>query len=217
MTLGLLLGMALAVSPARATLVAPAARSIEVRNAGRETAVVEVTRGVTPWLRVTPARLLLRTRAHASLTVRARANGHTRPGDHDLVLLLTARPVGSSRIAVRMRLGVRLHVRMPGRLVHGVALRRLRVRRHAGKRVLMLTVANTGNVNEQLRDATVTLVRSGRVVSTLRARGAREITPGSRLVLAFPFAGRVHGLVTADVAARFASVPTAQRRYRLRL
>jgi hypothetical protein len=209
--------MALAVSPARATLVAPAARSIEVRNTGRETAVVEVAPDVRPWLRVTPARLVLRTRSQALLTVRARAAAHSRPGDHDVVLLLTARPVGSSRIAVRMRLGIRLRVRMPGRLVHGVALRRLRVRRHAGERVLLLAVANTGNVSEQLRGATVTLVRSGRIVSTLRARGAREIPAGSRLVLAFPFAGRVHGLVTADVAARFAIVRTAQRRYRLRL
>src|SRR4051794_28205566 len=137
--------MALAVSPARATLVAPAARSIEVRNTGRETAVVDVTPNVTSWLRVSPARLVLRTRAHASLTVRARVAAHTRPGDHDLVLLLTARPVGSSPVGVRMRLGVRLRVRMPGGLVHGVALRSLHVRRHAGGRVLTLAVANTGN------------------------------------------------------------------------
>jgi len=216
-TLGLLLGVALAVSPARATLVAPAARTIEVRNTGRETAVVEVTQDARPWLRVTPGRLVLRARAHASLTVLAHATSHTRPGDHDLVLLLTARPVGSSRIAVRMRVGVRLRVRMPGRLVHGVALRRLRVRREAGERVLVLAVANTGNVSEELRGATVTLVRGGRIVSTLRARGAHEIAAGARLLLAFPIAGRVHGLVTADVVAHFTTVHAAQRRYRPRL
>jgi hypothetical protein len=116
-----------------------------------------------------------------------------------------------------MRLGVRLRVRMPGRLVHSVALGGLHVRRHAGGRTLLLTIANSGNVSERLRGATITLVRSGRVVSTLRSREPREIGARARVLLAFPFHGRLRGLATALVEARFAEARSAQRRYRLRL
>jgi hypothetical protein len=132
-------------------------------------------------------------------------------------VFLTARPVGSSSVAVRMRLGVRLRVRMPGRLVHSVALGGLRVRRHPGVRTLVLTVANSGNADEELRGATVKLIRRGRIVSTLRSREPREIRARARVLLAFPFHGRLRGLATALVEARFAEARSAQRRYRLRL
>jgi len=216
-TLALLVGVALAVSPARATLVAPASKAIEVRNNGDAAAVVDVERAAQSWLQVRPEGFVLRAGAHAVLTVRAASPAHARPGDHELVLFLRARPVGSSRIAVRMRLGVRLRVRMPGRLVHGVALRDLRVRRGAHRRTLFLEVANVGNVTEHLEGAAVTLVRGGSVVSRLRWRHARELVPGARAVLALRYAGRVRGRVTAIAAARVAGSVTVQRRFRLRL
>ena len=216
MTLAVLVGMALAVSPARATLAAPSSRAIEVRNDGAEAAAVDVER--TPrWLRIRPEGFVLRAGAHAVVTVRALSPAHARAGDHELVLFLRARPLGSTRIAVRMRLGVRLRVRMPGRLVHRFALRGLSVRRQPHRRVLLLGVANEGNVTEQLLGAAVMLVRRGSVVSRLRWRHARELVPGARALLAFHYRGRVRGLVTAIAAAHAAGAVTVQRRFHLRL
>jgi hypothetical protein len=214
-TIPFLLSVTLAVSPARATLQAPASRAVDVRNNGSATLVVDVAAPAAPWVHIHPARFVLRGGARGVLTVRAGLGG--RPGDHEVLVLLLARPDGAARIAVRMRVGVRLRVRMPGRLVRRVVVRGLRVRSGHARR-LLLTVANAGNVTEQLRRATVTLVRGGRTVSRLRARAAHELVPGARVVLALPYAGRAHGWLTALVSVRLAgaSLPV-RRRYRLRL
>ncbi|MFL5950277.1 MAG: hypothetical protein ACJ74M_01595 [Gaiellaceae bacterium] len=215
MTIPFLLSVALAVSPARATLLAPASKAVEVRNTGSASLVVDVAAPAAPWLRVRPARIVLRGGARGVLTVRAGLGG--RPGDHEVLLLLVARPDGAGRIALRMRVGVRLRVRMPGQLVRHVLVRGLRVRSGRPRRFL-LTVANAGNVTEQLRRATVTLVRGGRIVSRLHTRSARELFPGARIVIGLPYAGGARGWVTALVSLRLdgSSVPV-QRRYRLRL
>jgi hypothetical protein len=79
---------------------------------------------------------------------------------------------------------------------------------------LLVSLANRGNVAEQLRGhVTVTLVRGGRLLSRLRPRTNRELPPGARTTLALPYAGGARGLVIAIVTVR----PGAQRRYRLRL
>jgi hypothetical protein len=214
-TIPFLLSVALAVSPARATLLAPASRAIEVRNTGSATLVVDVATPAAPWLRIRPARIVLHGGARGVLTVRAGLGG--RPGDHQVVVLLLARPDGSARIALRMRVGVRLRVRMPGQLVRHVVLRNLRVRSGRVRR-LLLTVANAGNVIEHVRRATVTLGRGGRSLSRLRTRGTHELVPGARAVLVLPYAGRARGWVTAAVSLELdgGSLPV-QRRYRLRL
>jgi hypothetical protein len=214
-TIPFLLSVALAVSPARATLLAPASRAVEVRNTGSASLVVDVAAPSAPWLRIRPARLVLRGGTRGVLTVRAGLGG--RPGDHLVLVLLRARPDGAARIALRMRVGVRLRIRMPGQLVRHVVVRGLRVRK--GRiRWLLLTVANAGNVSEKLRRATVTLARRGRTLSRLRTRGPHELPPGARVVLVLPYAGRARGSITALVSLRLGGASAAvQRRYRLRL
>jgi hypothetical protein len=206
------------VSPARVSLVAPASRTIEVRNTG--TAAVEVAVDQTPldgrgrkdWLSVHPTRVLLRADAHATLTLRAglRTAG---AGDHGVLLLLVGRPVDRTGVSVRLRLGVPVRVRMPGRLVHRLRVRSLAVRRQRRSRDLLVSVANLGNVTEQLRgQVTVTIVRSGRELSRLRPPRPRELFPRMRTLLTLRYTGRVRGSVTAVVRAG-----AGERRYRLRL
>ncbi|HWJ32848.1 MAG TPA: hypothetical protein VNR59_10950, partial [Gaiellaceae bacterium] len=136
-----------------------------------------------------------------------------RPGDHELLVLLLARPPEASRIAVRMRVGVRIRVRLPGQLVRRVAVRGIRVRRTRAGRVLLVSLWNAGNVTEQLRgQVRVTLMRGRRMLSRLHYRRMREVSPGARAVVVLRYAGRAHGLVTAIVTVR-----GRERRYRLRL
>jgi hypothetical protein len=135
--------------------------------------------------------VLLRAGADATVTLRAGLRGGA-PGDHRLVLLLVGRPLDRGGVAVRLRVGVPVRVRMPGRIVRRLDIRGLRVRRHKRERVLLVAVANAGNVTEQLRGlVTVTISRRGRVVSRLRPRHPRELFPARRTVLALPYTGRV--------------------------
>jgi hypothetical protein len=208
----------LSVSPARVALVAPASRTLELRNTGAERLMVDVTgksvdgRRSTGWLTLRPAHVALAAGASAKLMLRASAS-RSEPGDHDVLLLLAARPARAGGVAVQVRLGVRVRVRMPGRIVRHLALNGLRVRRHRDARELLVSLTNLGNVAEQLRgQLAVTLVRHGRVVSLLRPRRPRELSPRMRAVVALRYGGRVRGLVTAVVKVR-----GKERRYRLRL
>jgi hypothetical protein len=216
--------VALAVSPARAVLVAPGSRTLQLSNLGTEPIAVGVgwrslARGsaAREWLRIAPGRLVLRGRARALLTVRAGSGAS--PGDHQLLVLVTGRPLESNGIAVRLRVGVRVRVRAPGRLVHKLAVAGLRARRFHDKRALVVSVANRGNVTEQLRGRlTVTLVERGRVVSRLRLGRARELYPQARAAIVLPYAGRARGVVTAIVRLRPGGrVRPLERRYRLLL
>lgn len=210
--------LTLSVSPARVSFVAPASRTVDLRNTGAER--VEVTvgrraldgRGAKDWLTVRPARVLLSAGAEARLTVRAGVHGAA-PGDHGLLLLLVGRPLDGTGVAVRLRLGVPVRVRIPGRIVHRLRLRGLTVRPHRRSCDLLLSLANLGNVTEQLRgQVTVTIMRSNRMVSRLRPRRPRELFPGMRTLLTLPYAGHIRGPVTALVKVR-----DRERRYRLRL
>jgi hypothetical protein len=211
--LAALTGIALAVGPARATLIAPAAKALDVSNRGTAGIVVSVENAPAPWLQIRPRLLVLAPGAHRRLTVRARADMRARPGDHELLLMLLARPQQRARITVRMRVGVRLRVRMPGRLERRIVVRGVRVRKTGRRRLLLVALANAGNVTEPLRGrVTVTLLRAGRLVSRLRYGGSREIFPGARAVVSLPYRGGVRGAVDAVVRAG-----TVQRRYRLRI
>jgi hypothetical protein len=210
------LPVALAVSPARVAVVAPAARALELRNVGATRVAVDVgrRRGANGWVSIRPAHLMLGAGARRVLTLRVGPGRAAGAGDHELRVFLIARPVGHASVAVRVRLGIRVRIRVPGRIVRRLLVRGLHVRRHAGRRVLLVSLANRGNVAEQLRGhVTVTLVRGGRLLSRLRPRTNRELLPGARTMLALPYAGGARGLVTAIVTVR----PGAQRRYRLRL
>ena len=210
--------VALSVSPARAVLVAPASRTLQLGNLGTERMAVDVAwKSLSPhtgpyrWLTIAPRRLVLRGGARTVLTVRAEPGAS--PGDHHVLILVTGRPVNAPRVAVHLRLGARLRIRAPGRLVRRIAVKWVRARRLKGKRALVVSVANRGNVTEQLRGRlTVTLVRQSRVISRLRFGRPRELIPGARAVVALPYAGNARGLVTALVKVR--GSPSGHR-YRL--
>jgi len=164
------------------------------------------------WLTLRPAQVALAAGASARLMLRA-GTSRSEPGDHEVLVLLAARPARAGGVAVRMRLGIRVRVRMPGRIVRHLTLNGVRVRRQPDVHVLLVSLTNLGNVAEQLRgQLAVTLVRNGRVVSLLRPPRPRELWPGTRAVVALRYRGRVRGLVTAVVKLR-----GKERRYRLRL
>jgi hypothetical protein len=166
-----------------------------------------------------PERLVLRPGSSAALTVRADPGQRAGPGDHHVVILFTARPEVTTRVAVRVRLGIVLRIRVSGRIVRGVAVRGLRVVRRGSVRVLLGSLSNRGNVSEDLRGrVTIALARSGRVLARLRADAPRELRPGAQAVFRARYAGGARGFVRAVVTARLAGAArTFRREYSLRL
>jgi hypothetical protein len=216
--------VALSVSPARLALAAPGSRTIKVRNDGAERVVVDVARrtlgrqtAAKTWLRIVPTRLVLRSRESAALTIRVKPPQRAEPGDHPVLILLTTRALRGSRVNVQLRLGVRITMVVPGRIVRHLTLGGLRVGRRPDVRLLFVSVANRGNVTVQLRGHVyASLVRRGQQVARLSPRAQRALLPGARAFLMLRYRGRVRGLVTAVVQIGF-GVRIVERRYRIRL
>src|SRR5205823_509086 len=123
-----------------------------------------------------------------------------RPGDHDALVLLTSRPIRGARVAVRMRLGIVVIVRAPGRTSRRLELHRLRVRRVGATRRLELLVANRGNVTEMLqRERLIMVLRRERQIVARLEPTARELLPQTSGIVQARYAGRVRGRVTAQV------------------
>jgi hypothetical protein len=213
--------VALSVSPARLALDAPGSRRINLRNDGAEQVVVDVGRRtvVTRWLQISPERLLLGPGRSAVLTLRTKAGRDAEPGDHHLLVLLTTRPQPGSRVALRLRLGIRVSVRMPGRIVRRLVFGAVRVHRARGSRFILVPVINRGNVTVRLRGhVTAWLFRRRGRVARLHLAARPALAPGARTLLALRYAGRVRGPVIAVVRIRVGSgVRLLERRYRLRL
>jgi len=217
--------VALFVSPAHLTVAAPGSRKINVRNDGAERVVVDVARravarqtGTKTWFQVLPSRLSLRSGRSAVLTLRVKPRG-AEPGEHQVLVLLTTRAPRGNHVTLRVRLGVRVSVRVPGRIVRHLALGGLRIHRTRGARFMFVSVANRGNVTEQLRGhVTAWLLQHGRPLARLRPAVRRALSPGSRALLALRYGGRVRGLVIAAVRVRLGpGGRVVERRYRLRL
>jgi hypothetical protein len=218
--------VALSVSPARLALPAPGARTIRLRNNGAEQVVVEVSRrtlspqpAAKTWLQIVPARLVLHSGESAILTLRASPPRHAEPGEHHVLVLLTTRPLRGNRVNVRLRLGVRIRMVVPGRIVRDAALGGLRLRRSRNARFMFVSVTNRGNVTVPLRGrVTASLLRRGQRLARLTPRAPRALLPGARAVLALRYGGRVRGLLTAIIRIRLGpGVRAVERRYRLRL
>jgi hypothetical protein len=218
--------VALSVSPARLALAAPGARTIKVRNDGAERVVVDATRrtlgGDTTakaWLQIVPARLPLRSGERATLTLRVSPPRRAEPGDHHVLVLLTTRPLRGGRVNVQVRLGVRVRVVVSGRIVRQLALGGLRVRRRHAARLVLVSVANRGNVSVQLRGCvTALLVRRSHQVARLSPSAQRALLPGARTLIALRYGGPVRGPVTAVVQVRLGpGIRLVERRYRIRL
>lgn len=223
--------VALTAAPARVVLAATTHAAVRVTNSGTKRVVVDVSRAgfaltlrgrprivrrgarsATAWLKLQPSRLALPARTSASLLVSARVPRNAEPGDHDALVLLTTRPSGGGRVAVRVRLGIVVLVRAPGIVVRRLELRRLRVAGRGGRRLLELRVANRGNVTETLArvHATILRARTGRRLATLGAP-RREVRPHSQGILEFRLRPRMRGAVSARVV-----VPTAPGRRAIR-
>jgi len=233
--------VALSVSPARVTLAGAASRTIEVTNRGSAVAVVDIasagfalslrgrpkvvaagqgTAAPGSWLTPRPQRLTLPPGRTASLSVSSAPPAHAEPGDHAALVLLSTRPGSGGRVAVLMRVGVVVNVRVAGAVVRHLELRRLHVRRAGRARILELLVANRGNVTEMLQRGRVhvTLRRGGRTLARLHA-APRELLPRTSGLAEIRYPGRLRGAVTARVEVDAAGPGGSvwRRTFRLRL
>jgi hypothetical protein len=109
-------------------------------------------------------------------------------------------------------------VRAPGRIVRGLELGTLVVRRAGAARTLELLVVNRGNVTEALPRGleALTLLRGGRVQATLRAQ-TRQLRPRTRGIVQFPYRGRLRGWLTAQATVSAERGAVTRRSYRIRL
>jgi len=199
---------ALAVSPIRVELVGAGRATIRLTNiggvptavdgvragfaidvSGRPRAVALRDNGVRVLVR--PGSFVLAPRTGATATIVVRVGPRASPGDHASLVVFATRPRSSGGVGVRLRVGVVVLVRVPGRIVHRLRLDGIGLVR----RMLMIGVRNRGNVVERLDSASlrVRLLRGGRVVRHVRIP-AREVLPGGRAVVrivAPPARGRV--------------------------
>ncbi len=230
--------VALSATPARISLAGSAGAAIRVTNPGREAVVVDATRAgfgldlrgrprvvsgtsrraATAWLSVRPTRFVLAARASATVAVSARVPPRAEPGDHEALVLLTTRP--SARrpgLAVRMRLGVVVVVRAPGRVARSLRLGGLRVRRAGGARLLELWVANAGNVTETLWRGRVRLLvaRPGGSARILAA--PRELRPRTSGLVQTVYRGPLRGRVRVRAELVDPAGRILRRTFRIRL
>jgi hypothetical protein len=181
--------VSLVASPAHLALAGTARQVVTVTSTGSRPVTVEVVkagygldlrgrprvlRRRSSWIGVRPGRLTIVPGGRASLVVVSSLPPRAEPGDHSELVLLTTRPLRTAALSVRMRLGVVVVVRVPGRIVRRLDALRLRVR----PRRLELLVANRGNVTETIarRCVTVTVRRSGRVLARLHP-AAQSLLP----------------------------------------
>jgi hypothetical protein len=229
----------LSASPSRVRVAAGGHSTLRVTNAGARAVVVTagpagyaldlrgrprivrsgVPGGSAPWLVVRPRRFRLAPGATIPLTIATALPRHASPGDHAALIVLATRPADVGRVAVALRLGVVVDVRVPGVVVRRLSLGAARVRRFAGSRTLEVVVANRGNVSELLRAGRVkvTLRRRGRLLAVLRSRG-QELLPHTTAIVELRYRGNVHGRVTAVVElSQAVGRASVQRRFEVRL
>lgn len=221
--------VSLSASPTRIALSGSGRSSVTLTNFGASRAQVSVGRGsftldlrgrpvvgrpgvrsAQSWLAFRPSAFSIAPGAKAELEVVARVPPRTHPGDHHALVLLATRPSRVGGVGVRMRLGVRVAVRVPGRIVRRVAVRGLRVRRRGRGRSLEVLFANLGDVIET---RAVSVVLSGRGRSDRVPAEVREVLPRTRAILTARYAGRLRGRVLARVEVD----GVARRSFRLRL
>jgi hypothetical protein len=137
-----------------------------------------------------------------------------------VVLLLTTRPSKSIGLPVRVRIGIVVTVRVPGKLVRQLTLGRVRLRQRARDRIVDVELVNRGNVTERLARGwiVVTLMRRGRVLARL-VSAPRELLPRSRGRADLVYRGRARGWVRAliDAGAHIRGAHAQRRSIRLRL
>jgi hypothetical protein len=210
--------VAVSVSPARVALAAPGSRRVKLRNNGAARVVVDVTNGHSEWFVIRPVSVRLDPGRSTVLTLRAPRSRRAEPGNHRALVILTTRPLARGRVNVRLRLGVRVAVRVPGRVIRRLTFGGIRVRQIGSARSILVAAANRGNVTVALRRVTATLIRHGRAAGRLRSWTRRPLRPGAHGDVELRYRGRLRGAVTIVVRAELAGgAQTGERRYRIRL
>jgi hypothetical protein len=231
--------IALAAAPARLQLAAGSSRTVQVTNPGATSVVVDAAaagyavdvrgrpriaaprgRSAGAWIGVSPHRLALPPAGRASLRVSAAVPRGARPGDHTALLLLATQPLRRGSVPTRIRIGVVVVVRVPGRIVQRVVLQAVRVRSRGRARVIEVSIADRGNVDEWVgaRRLSITLIRNGRVLAHLRPVGRRFLARSSGVALArAPERLRGPVRVVVSLARPRPGVVMLRRTYHLRL
>ncbi|HZT45662.1 MAG TPA: hypothetical protein VFA24_05730 [Gaiellaceae bacterium] len=193
--------VSLVASPAHVALTGAAREAVTVTSSGRQPVVVEVARAGyaldlrgrprvarlrSSWISVWPRRARIVPGGRATFVVASTPPRRAEPGDHSELVLLVTRPLRTAALSVRLRLGVVVVVRVPGRIVRRLDPLRVRVR----ARRLELLVANRGNVTETIggRCVAVAVRRAGRLVARLHPR-PRTLLPHTTGLLELPFRG----------------------------
>ena len=232
------LELALTATPTRLALAGSGTATVRVANPGPRTIRVDVgragfaidlrgrprvvrrtgRRAAVSWLRIRPARFVVPAGASRQVKVSARLPADAEPGDHDALLLLTTRPESTARVAVRMRIGVVVVVRAPGRVVRKIVVGALRSRRVGAAKRIELRLANRGNVTERLVRGSVRIrLARGRASALLRGE-PRELRRRSTGVVEVAYRGPLRGWVTARVVvARDRDRPLVSRAFRIKL
>jgi hypothetical protein len=230
--------LGLTAAPAHVSLDGTGSASVRISNPGNAPVSVDLARAgfaldlrgaprivahgarraATSWLTLWPARFVLLAGATRAVALSARVPPGAEPGDHDALVLVTTRPVRRAAVALRMRIGVVVVVRAPGRVVRRLTIGRLQAHRSHGHRALELTIVNRGNVTETLSRGRLRLVlRRGRRQTALFFE-PRDLRPGTRGVAQIRYRVPLHGWVTARVRLRGVSGDAAvTRAYRVRL
>jgi hypothetical protein len=192
----------LSVSPSRVVLVAAQTQQLTVTNRSARPVVVDAARaGFALGLRgrarilvhgapldVRPRRVVVPAHGAARLGVSSALAGGAAPGDHPGLVLLTTRPT-TAAVGVRLRLGVVVLVRVPGRIVHRLVGQRLG--RSRGR--LELWVRNGGNVAEDCAQL--------RILPAFHA-AARTLLPHARGVCDLGRVPRRHGMLVVRLLSR---------------
>lgn len=198
--------------------VSRAGFELDLRGRPRIVAVTRARRTAAAWLAFRPRTVALAPHASASVVVASRLPAHAEPGDHDALLLLTTRPRREGGVAARMRMGIVVVVRAPGRVVHRLAVGAIHVARAGRMRALELVVANRGNVTESFARsrAVVSLERGGRRIARLGAE-PRELRPFTSGVFRFRYRSALSGPATARVELTPDSGHAIRKTVRVRL
>jgi hypothetical protein len=230
--------LALTATPAKVSIAGSGRAIVRVANPGTSPLVVEAARAgfsldlrgrpkivahrrgrtAASWLTMQPGRFVLAPGSSRALTVVSRLPARVEPGDHDALVLLTTRPRRSAAVAVRLRVGVVVVVRAPGRVVRRLALGGLRLRRARGARVLEVLVVNRGNVTESLtrRRVQISLLRGG--TRKALATEPRDLRPRTNGVLAARYGAGERGWTTVRVEITAADGrPAVGRSFRVKL
>jgi hypothetical protein len=222
----------LAASPAHLVLTPGTRRLVHLEAAGTRRLVVDArvagfaldvrgrprivaVDGNRSLLSLTPSSLVVGKHG-AALEVGVPRSARARVGDHAAIVLLTASAPGARGVLVRMRIGLFVSVRIPGKLVHRLLVRSARMAGQGRRRRIELVLVNHGNVIEHLDRAAlrVVMLAHGRTLAVLHA-AQRDLLPRSSGIVTVPCRLRARGTVVARVV--LSRPPRAVARFHLRL